>query len=218
MLNFAEEILLLTLDDKTGAFHNLPKDVIRTALAGTLLMDLALANRIDTDLESLTVVSMKPTGDPLMDQVLQRLQNSDSKHTTSYWVNEIAWHSGKLREQVLQSLIDKGVLKIEDRKILWVFAKRRYPLMNDREVKEVRARLRELVFNQDIPDPREAVLIGLLYACNMVDTLFTEQELPKVMPRLTELAKLDLIGREVAQSIRDIYSAMTAHNKDRVID
>ncbi|MFP4084593.1 MAG: GOLPH3/VPS74 family protein [Desulfonatronovibrio sp.] len=218
MLNFAEEILLLTLDDKTGTFYNLPKDVIRTALAGALLMDLALANRIDTDLESLTVVSTEPTGDPLIDQVLQRLQGSDSRHTTSHWVNEIAWHSGKLREQVLQSLIDKGVLKIQDRKILWVFAKRKYPLMNDREVKEVRARLRELVFNQDIPDPREAVLIGLLYACNMVDTLFTEQELPEVMPRLTELAKLDLIGREVAQSIRDIYSAMNAYSRNRIID
>ncbi|MFO7727838.1 MAG: GPP34 family phosphoprotein [Desulfonatronovibrio sp.] len=218
MLTFAEEILLLTLDDKKGAFRPISQEAIRIALAGALLMELALEERIDTDLKSLMVISTEPTGEPLMDEILLRLKKSDSQHPVSYWLNEIAWHMGKLREQVLQSLIKKGVLKIEDRKILWVFARRCYPLIDDREVKEVRLRLRELVFNQDIPDPREAVLIGLLYACNMVDTLFTEQELPEVMPRLTQLAKLDLIGREVDQSIRDIYSAMTAHNKDRVID
>ena len=215
MLNFAEEILLLTLDDKKGAFRYLPKEVIRTALAGALLMDLALANRIDTDLNSLTVVSTEPTGDPLIDEVLLRLQSSDDSHTTAWWINEIAWHSGKLREQVLQSLVDKGVLKVEDQKILWVFAKRRYPLMNDQEVKEVRARLRELVFSHDIPDPREAVLIGLINACNMVDSLFTEQELPEIMPRFNQLTKLDLIGMELDQSIGDIYLAMTSYSKSR---
>ncbi len=218
MLTFAEEILLLTLDDKKGDFRPMPEEAVRTALAGALLMELALANRIDTDLQSLMVTSADPTDDPLMDEILQRLQEDRSRHSAAYWLREIAWQTDRLRERVLQGLVDKGVLKIEDRKILWVFARRRYPLMDDREVKEVRSRLRELVLNRDIPDPREAVLIGLINACSMVDTLFSEQELPDAMPRFTELAKLDLIGREVDQSIGDIYMAMTSYNVNRVID
>lgn len=218
MLTFAEELLLLALDDKKGVIKSLPCHSMRFALTGAMLMELAMDDRIDTDLDTLQVINPEPTGNQLLDEFLERLKNSEVPRNTEYWLSELAWNTENLQDRTLQQLVDKGILKLEDRKILWVFARRCYPLIDDREVKEVRLRLRELVFNQDIPDPREAVLIGLLYACNMVDTLFTEQELPEVMPRLTQLAKLDLIGREVDQSIRDIYSAMTAHNKDRVID
>ena len=218
MLTFAEEILLLTLDDKKHDFRPMPREAVHTALAGALLMELALADRIDTDLNSLMVVNIEPTGDPLMDEILLRLQGDKTGHSAAYWLREVAWNTENLRERVLQGLVDKGVLKVEDRKILWVFARRRYPLIDDREVKEVRSRLRELISSRDIPDPREAVLIGLVNACSMVDTLFTEEELPGVMPRMTELAKLDLIGREVDQSIGEIYLAMTSYKANRVID
>ncbi|SDB03025.1 Golgi phosphoprotein 3 (GPP34) [Desulfonatronum thiosulfatophilum] len=212
MLTFAEEILLLTLDDKKGDFRPLHEQAMRTALAGALLMDLAMADRIDTDLQHLFVINTDPVGDPLLDETLGRLRAVQDRQNAAYWLNEIAWQTENLRPRVLQRLVDRGVLKVEDRKILWVFAQRRYPLIDDREVKEVRARLRELIFNKEIPDAREAVLIGLVHACGMIDTLFEEHELPQVMPRVMEVARLDLIGREVDRAIRDIFMAMTSYN------
>ena len=213
MLTFAEEILLLSLDDKKGSFlSSVPEQALRTALAGALLMELAVMNRIDTDLKALFVVSPDPTGDPLLDDVLQRIQTGEANQPAAFWLNEIAWKIDNLRDCVLQGLVGKGVLKIEDRKVLWVFPQRRYPLLDDREVKEVRARLRDLLFGGDIPEYRDAVLVGLVHSCGMVETLFSDQELPQVMPRLTRLAQLDLIGREVDRAIREIMMAMTAHN------
>ncbi|SMP47088.1 Golgi phosphoprotein 3 (GPP34) [Desulfonatronum zhilinae] len=217
MLTFAEEILLLSLDDKKGSFlSSVPEQALRTALAGALLMELAVMNRIDTDLHALFVVAPDPTpdttGDPLLDDVLQRIQTGEADQPAAFWLNEIAWKIDNLRDRVVQGLVEKGVLKIEDRKVLWVFPQRRYPLLDDREVKEVRARLRDLLFGGDIPEYRDAVLVGLVHSCGMVETLFSDQELPQVMPRLTKLAQLDLIGREVDRAIREIMMAMTAHN------
>lgn len=212
MLNFAEELLLLILDDKKATFRPLPEHIVRAALAGSLLMELALANRIDTDLHVLMVINPEPVGDPLMDDILERLQTDSTKRTASQWLNEIAWQMEKLRQQVLQQLVNKGVLKIEERKILWVYAQRRYPLLDNREIKEVRTRLRELIFSKGIPDPREAVLIGLVHACGIVDALFDEYEMGQVMPRLVELSRLDLIGRAVDQSIRELFDAMIPLN------
>ena len=225
MLTFAEEILLLSLDDKKGSFlSSVPEQALRTALAGALLMELAVMNRIDTDLHALFVVAPDPTpdptpdttpdttGDPLLDDVLQRIQTGEADQPAAFWLNEIAWKIDNLRDCVVQGLVEKGVLKIEDRKVLWVFPQRRYPLLDDREVKEVRARLRELLFGNDIPEYRDAVLVGLVHSCGMVETLFSDQELSQVMPRLTRLAQLDLIGREVDRAIREIMMAMTAHN------
>ena len=54
MLRFAEEILLLILDNSDGDIaSSLPPHSLDTVLAGAVLMDLALEDRIDTDLEKL---------------------------------------------------------------------------------------------------------------------------------------------------------------------
>jgi golgi phosphoprotein 3 len=210
MLTFAEEILLLALDDKKGAIKPLPSHSMRFALTGALLTELAFADRIDTDLDSLKVVSTEPLGEPLLDEILLRLQNSDSPRNTEYWLNEIAWNTEDLQQKTLNQLVKKGVLKVEDRKVLWVFARRCYPLIDDREVKEVRSRLRELILNKDIPDPRDAVLISLVLACNLFEEIFSPDEIEQVMPWITKMARLDLIGREVNQSIHKIFLAIAS--------
>lgn len=211
MLTFAEEILLLALDDKKGTIKPLPTQAMKFALAGALLMELAMLDRIDTDLQTLKVIKTEPTGDVLLDEVLRKLQDTQAEQSTSYWLNELAWQEIDLQEQVLGRLVDKGVLKLEDRKILWVFAVRRYPMMDDQEVQEVRSRLQKVITTGDIPSPRDAVLIGLVNACQLFDQVFEEQELVRLQPRIAELAKLDLIGREVARAVNDISLAVASY-------
>ena len=62
MLRFAEEIILLLTDDD-GTFVHVPNQSLKYALAGGVLMDLALENRIDTDLKNLVLIDGTPTGD-----------------------------------------------------------------------------------------------------------------------------------------------------------
>ena len=62
MLRFAEEIILLLLNDDDGGFVYVPSWSLKYALAGGVLMDLALDGRIDTDLEKLILVNATPVG------------------------------------------------------------------------------------------------------------------------------------------------------------
>ncbi len=208
MLTFAEEILLLALDDQQGVIKPLPVSAMEYALSGGVLMDLALANRIDTDLKQLRVVDKTPTGDLILDETLRILQSQPIAQTTTHWLSYLAGQAKDLQDRVLKRLVEKGILKLENRKILWVFQVRRYPLQDNREVKEVKTRLRELIKSNEIPDPREAVLISLVNACRLFDEIFTEAELEQYRPRIAALAKLDLIGQEVARSIHEIAQAM----------
>ena len=50
-LRFAEELLLLILNEDYGDLAPVPEPHLNHALAGAVLMDLALENRIDTDPE-----------------------------------------------------------------------------------------------------------------------------------------------------------------------
>ena len=84
MLRFAEEILLLMLDDKGGRFVGLPDPSLRCALAGAVLMDLALENRIDTDLKQLLLIDATPVGDDLIDPTLYRIAQERETHAAGY--------------------------------------------------------------------------------------------------------------------------------------
>jgi len=208
MLSFAEEIFLFALDDREGSIKPLPVSALEYVLPGALLMELAFLNRIDTDLKSLQIADRQSTGNALLDDVLRQIGQKNEPQPIAYWLAHFAGQAKQIQERVLEQLIAKGVLKIENKKILWVFKTRRYPMIDNREIKEVTARLRGLILSDEIPDPRDAVLISLVDACRLFDDLFSDEEYERVQPRIKALAKLDLIGQEITKSIREIAQAM----------
>lgn len=208
MLSFAEEIFLLALDDRVGSLKPLPVSAMEYALPGALLMELAFLNKIDADLKELTVADREPTGNPLLDDILHQMSAKGEAQPIAFWLSFFAGQAKRIQEQVLAMLVSKNILKVENKKILWVFKARRYPMIDNREVKEVTARLRELIAGDDIPDPRDAVLVSLVDACRLFDDLFSAEEFERYQPRIKALAKLDLIGQEIAKSIREIAQAM----------
>ena len=73
MLGFVEEIVLLLLDDGQEQIAELPVSAAHIVIAGAALMELALRNRIDTDVRTLVVVNRTPTGDDILDDALAHL-------------------------------------------------------------------------------------------------------------------------------------------------
>ena len=208
MLNFLEELFLLALDDDRGVVKEYPNAELDYAMAGAALMELALANRIDTDPQSLFVVSTVPTGNTMLDNLLKKISAVPDPKPIQFWLESLVQLGPEIRQQVLAHLIAKKVLKQEKQRILWVFAVRRYPVVNDHEHKEVKARLREVILSSQIPDPRDLVLISLVQACHLFWELFSEDELERVQPRIAALAKMDLIGQSVARSIRQVQESI----------
>ena len=207
MLSFAEELLLLALDDEKGTI--IDKTSIKYGLVGALLMDLALANKIDTDLENLMTVDTSPTGDDILDDVLAQIAQSDKTRTTAYWLVRLSEGSSTIKERVLDRLIQKGILRREEQKILWVFARRRYPVMDDKEEKEVKTRIREVVLSDSIPDSRDVVLISLIKGCYLVDEIFSHEEIDAIRGRIGQIARMDLIGQTLSGIIESVTEAMT---------
>jgi hypothetical protein len=207
MLGFAEEITLLLLDDKSGAFIDMPASEFSTVIAGAALMDLAMHNRIDTDLERLTVVDKTATGDPILDDALARLgQNPEDAAGMRILdaIDRVAQNSQNYAAEALKRLVAHGILREDSGRFLWMFHTRRYPVIDDREEREVKARLRQILLTDEIPDPRDVVLICLVSACEVMELVLTPDELAKAEPRIEQLRKMDLIGQAVAKAVREI--------------
>ncbi len=212
MLRFAEEIILLLLDDD-GRFARLPSWSLNYALAGGVLMDLALENRIDTDLEKLILIDATPVGDGLLDPTLADIaagEESDAR----YWVGRTASRGEEIRDESLKRLVDLGILEKRDESFLWVFRARRYPSIDGKVEREVKLRIMGVLFSDEIPDPRDIVVICLADACGIFNELLTSREIESVAPRIEQVRKLDLIGQATTQAIRDIeVSIATSMNQ-----
>jgi golgi phosphoprotein 3 len=203
MLSLPEETVLLLLDETKGEFVPLPESVFAVVMGGAALMDLALRNRIDTDLEKLMVVDRRPLGDDILDDVLSGLAgicDSRSELSIPDALYETALDAEEYRARALKSLCARGVLREENGRHLWVFRVRRYPVIDDREQQEVRARMRRILLSEEIPDPRDVVLICLIDACALMGFVLSEQELDAATPRIEQLRKMDLIGQAVTRT------------------
>jgi Golgi phosphoprotein 3 len=204
MLGFAEEILLLQLDDTHGRFIDLPLSAADVVLAGAALMELALDNRVDSDLEHLILVDRKPTGDDILDDVLERLGQAGAGLSVAAALELITANAEKYQQSALKRLVAKGILREDDGRFLWVFHTRRYPVVDDREQREVKARLRQILLTDEIPEPRDVVLICLIDACGLLDLVLRPDEIARTKIRVEQLSRLDLIGQAVTKAVAEI--------------
>lgn len=209
MLRFAEEIILLLLNDGDGRFARVPKWSLDYALAGGVLMDLALENRIDTDLESLILVDDSPTQDSLLDPTLADIAAGKNRNV-SYWLEQVADRADGIRDEALGRLINAGILEIEDDRFMWVFRSRRYPSTDGTAEREVKLRIMAVLFSDEIPTPRDVVIICLADACGIFKGLLSRRELDNVAPRIEQVRRLDLIGQALSKAIQDIEMSIAA--------
>ena len=95
-----------------------------------------------------------------------------------------------------------------EEKILWVFETRRYPVIDDREEREVKRRITSVLFSDEIPDPRDIVIIGIVNACDLLEVILHHREVEKVRDRAEQIAKMDFIGQAVNSTISDVRASI----------
>ncbi|MDE2925702.1 MAG: cytochrome P450 [Acidobacteriota bacterium] len=209
MLRFAEEILVLVLDEERGDLAaSLPPRSLDLALAGAVLMDLALQDRIDTDLKRLVLVDPTPFGDDILDPTLAEIASDVQPRDTGYWLGRIAGQADQIRRAALARLIERGILRSEADGLVFlapsVSRSRRYPAVDVRPVEEAKLRIMRILFNNDIPDPPDIALIALANVCGVFRTILSSEERVQVQDRIDLLKNIDLIGRTMSLAIEGL--------------
>ena len=207
-LALVEEIVLLSLDDTTGAHLPLMPQAIGYGLAGAVLADLEMAGRIATRTKCVEVLSATPTGNPLLDPWLQRIAAAEKCHSIAYWLLTLSDEKRDIEQAVLDHLIERGILKRQDKKILWVIGLRRYPTVHNEERVEVKTRLARLIQSKELPTHFDATLISLLQGCYLISEVFGADLLDGRSARIATIADADPVGREVAAASREAIDAL----------
>ena len=213
MLRFAEEIMLLLLGDDDGKFAHLPTRQLNYCLAGSVLMDLALEGRIDTDPNTLTPIDTAPTGDSILDPCLDEIREAPHQQDARFWLDRIAERGEEIRSEVLRRLLAMHIVDKRGDDIKWVFTfnwrtrrwsrARRYPFIDGKPMREVKTRIMDIIFNDEIPDPRDVMIVGLAESCGIFEALLDPTQHRQAAPRIEQVRTFDLLTRAVHEAVQE---------------
>jgi Golgi phosphoprotein 3 len=209
-LTLADEILVLMLRDDTGEIKRECTNVANVAIAGGILMELSLLGKIDSDMTSLFVIDRNPTGDDLLDEALEKIAAEPKTWPSAWWIERLGDRRENLVQRVLDRLVQAGILRVENRRYLWVFSRRAYPQNTGREEREAKARLISIIRNNELPDPRDTLLLSLAESSDVLSSVLPPEEVHKAKSRVAEVIALEEIGRSVQAVASNLRAALLA--------
>lgn len=205
----AEELLLLTLDDRTGK-QLLPTRSLTIGLAGAIIAELALLERVGVTGDDsgwwkrgrLTVTDAQPTDEPELDRALALLGEAEGKPVT-YLVStrQSRPFADGVEERLLQRLARAGVLSPEPAKALGLFPITAWPVRDASAKEEILGRLHRALLAGELPAERTACLVALLQATGMVERVVPVQDRRVFRARVKELAEGNWPARAVRTAI-----------------
>lgn len=207
-LTLAEQLLLLALDDDTGKLLPLPDRALDYALAGAILADLTRVGRIKVSLDAVTVLDASPVDSVPEDLGLLDLVQANVNSLRGA-LSHLAGDAHGLRKRVVDHLVEKGILREEDKEFLWVFHFSRYPLADASTEAAVKQRLRNRIRDSQIPlSESDHVLIALIHACELEHLLLSVGEQAACRERIEEITNSDRIGHAVVECLGEIQKAI----------
>lgn len=178
----AEAVLLLALDDEKGTVDSGAWLQIDNTIGGALLLELTLQERIEVtgDLEQavgadgkpikpgrLVIRNSTPTGDDILDSVLERLPKVEGKKAE--WAIPVAYKGA--RDALTERLAAAGILTKEKRKVLGIFPSTSWPTADGGPEAELRSRITAVLDGGEQPDQLVGCVIAMAQAANVLSVL-----------------------------------------------
>ncbi|MEU6314992.1 GPP34 family phosphoprotein [Streptomyces sp. NPDC047014] len=206
-ITLAEEIMLLSLDEESGAARQ--RQAAGWAVAAGILVELVLAERIAVSGKHLELTGTEPTGVPLLDGRLPLMETwlRGRRRRVSDWLTK---DHMRAVSATLESLAARGLVVEERHKVLGMFPVRRYPEADATVEVALRARLDAAVLGDTEPDERTATLIALLHSAKLHRLAFPGHRASEVRPRMGEIAAGKWAAEAVRVAIREVQVAMIA--------
>jgi hypothetical protein len=203
-MTLAEDLVLLLLDPRTGRAV-VDSTSLDRAIGGALLLDLSTRERITADgggaRARLSVVDAAPTGDPLLDTALARL---DKPLRAQKAVERLARGT---RTPVLERLADQALVRHERNRLLGIL-----PISTwtpGHAAQELRGRVAAVLRDGAQPDQHLALLISLVHAVK-AEHKIVDGPRRQLRARAAEVADGEWAGQAVRKAVQAVQTSVMA--------
>jgi Golgi phosphoprotein 3 len=209
MLNLFEELLLLSIHEAKGTFIATAVDPIRPGLGGAVLAELALLGKIQiSNNHRLQLIEDSQTEVEVLNDAIKALKESDKERKPGYWINNFSQKKDKFRKQIVDNLVQKGIVSQEDEHLVWVIPSPLQPEIRASAKYCLIKRLRNMTLASEEIQPRDIILLSLVRSCGLLDLIFLRDERKLASRTINQLFYSQAIMDPVSQTIQEIESAI----------
>lgn len=172
-LSIAEGLYLIALDDEEGRLLAAAEKTIIPGLISAVILELYIQKKVSLAGGHVEVVDSSGTGNGILDQVLHKV------HSGAELTAEIKKLEGEFKDimtDLNQLLAQRGILQKEETKLLWIPLSERMDNANYAFEQEIRNNLQAMVFKSAKPTPSFAILMALIYDCNILEEVFPDRD------------------------------------------
>lgn len=207
-LNLVEEFLLIALDDDRGQFV-IDSTHLHYGFAGALLLELAMREKISIRGDHVYLKNDSQEEEVALNRSLALIRDSKKTRSVKDWIGRLAQKAPELKNDTLQRLIDRGVLRKEEHKILWIIPNNKYPTSNISPENKVRKRLDDVILRGEKSDAHDVMLLSLIDVSDLTKEAFRDQgDYKKIKARIKQVTEDIKISQTINQSIREIQTAI----------
>ncbi len=205
MLTLAEELFLLTLNEKKNSIAVSSAKALPAAMVSAMLIDFFLEGRIQmVDNDKVSLVDGDSSESDYFNHLLEKIGKAKKPKKLSHWIEAFSSKPKKLEKSLVKSLIEKKVLKEKKKKLLWVTPFIDYS-QADASAKFSRKRhLRAVILAGEKADLRSAILLSLLRAYELMNFIFTDDEISYARNRIEAIIRdpsLDATVHEITDKV-----------------
>ncbi|MFT6971827.1 MAG: Golgi phosphoprotein 3 [Roseivirga sp.] len=206
-LNLIEEFLLIALDDDKGKFV-IDSTYLSHGLAGAILLEMALREKIDISGDTLKLVDDKYELEMVINKVIDQIKTAPQQKVKN-WIELLAKQANELKKDTLLRLENKGILRKEEHKILWVIPNNKYPTSNITPENKVRQRLDDVIHNGAKSETQDIMLLSLIEVSDLTKEAFRNKEDYAIVKERIKAITQDIkISQVINKSIREIQAAI----------
>lgn len=215
-MNTSEKFLLLIQHPVKSRFL-VSEPERRAGLIGSVLLDLVYAHNLETDNKKLIVRTNKTEVSEAHRLILQKIDESKQIRKTRSWIEKLFRQSGNYQKRLLNDLENKKIIKIIPRQFLFI-KYYRSRLVNTAVRDNLIEEIRDIIFKNKKADNENALILGLIEACNMYKIICRDRFEKKICKKeLKELRQtvlfppnLDLVIKGIQTAIREAIMAYGA--------
>jgi len=187
------------------------------ALAGAVLLELALAQRLDVVDKRVAALPGAPLREPVLADALSAIER-DKRRRAKDWIPRL---SRSLRKRVLADLVRGGLTGMQVTHVLKVFPSTRYPVTDAAGLPELRAAVEAAVrgggtvaeprvTEPPVAEPRVAALCSLIGPAGLGRRLFPDLPRRELRRRLDEISRGTWASEAVRAAVREVQAATAA--------
>lgn len=211
MLTLFEELYLLTVRDDQRMANTPINKSLRLALAGAILAELALREKIQVNHERRVELSNdESTGDDILDRAMKDIKTSGKPRKTAYWVDNLIWQPKKLQKRLSNRMVANGTFTREDDAVYWAIPSKEYPAQHSTVKYCIKEPLRAVVLAGTEADVHSLALLSLAQASNLLNYIFTKDERKGARQKIHELLLAEAMKNPTAQAIEEIEAAVAS--------